>query len=227
MARILSIEDDEELQRLVGHVLHQEGYEVHYAWNGVEGYEKALLLKPDLILLDLMLPRLNGVEFLTKLRRTPGVPDIPVIIVTAHADAVGMLHTAMGALGAQRCLNKPVDIPELVSAVKAVLADFPPAGQAPTARSLRKGSVSADARSRAVWIDDRLVATLTYKEFALLQRLIESPGPVPKADLLRALGYEQSQGDALKQTIRRLRQGLGLAGMGRVRTTPEGYELEG
>lgn len=227
MARILSIEDDEHLQRLLGHALFQEGYEVHYAWNGEEGFEKTLLLRPDLVILDLMLPRMNGAEYLKKLRETPGLPDIPVIIATAHPDAAGLLGVALEALGAQRFLRKPIDIRELVDSVKQVLTAFPSAVRAATVRVLRKGTVAADAGARAVWIDDHMVSILTEKEFELLKLLIESPGAIPKTELMRSLGYAEGQGDALKQILHRLRHDMGQAGGRRIRTTHHGYELIG
>ncbi len=229
MARILSIEDDQDIQHLIGQVLFKEGYEVHYAWNGQEGYEKILALDPDLILLDLMLPLMNGVELLQKLQRNKTTKDIPVIIVSAYGDEANMLGHSVVALGAAAYLRKPVLIPELLSGVKQVLASRPPRSgrKSGTAPEPRKGSVRVDPRFRTVWIDDRLIAALPEKEFALLMRLLKDPGPVPREELLKTLGYERRQGSALKQAVHRLRRKFGPAESRRIRTSPGGYELIG
>lgn len=228
MARILSVEDDAEIQHLIGQVLFREGYEVHYAWNGQEGYEKILSVGPDLILLDLMLPILNGVELMGKLREDKAIQGIPVIIVSAYGDEANMLGHSVKALGAADYLRKPFKIQELVKCVKQVLTQFPRTSRpaAPSAE-LHKGSLRADPKFRTVWVNDRLVATLSYKEFSLLERLIRASGPVSKGSLLRDLGYEAHQADALKQTLHRLRQAFGPSENHRIITTPQGYEVAG
>ena len=170
---------------------------------------------------------MNGVEVLTKLRAAEGLPDIPVIITTSLGDDAAMPGSSLNTLGVQRYLRKPIDLPELVTGVRQVLHDFPPASGAAKSRRLRKGMVLADAVQQTVWINDRLVSTLPHKEFELLERLMASSGPIAKNELLRDLGYAQDQGDALKQTVHRLRQDLGPAEKRRIRTTPDGYELLG
>ncbi|MDE2293093.1 MAG: hypothetical protein KGL53_13515, partial [Elusimicrobia bacterium] len=92
---------------------------------------------------------------------------------------------------------------------------------------LRKGAVRADPRQLTVWVDDRLLTTLFHKEFAALRLLMESPGPVAKEELMRGLGYGEGQASALKQVLHRLRRSFGEPESGRIRTTPEGYELLG
>ncbi|MBI5622166.1 MAG: response regulator transcription factor [Elusimicrobia bacterium] len=230
MARILCIEDDETVQHLFGRALFREGFEVHYAWNGQEGYEKVLTLAPDLVLLDLMLPVMNGVEVLRKVKENRRTQAIPVIVVTAYGDEADMLMHSITALGAARYLRKPVDARDLVRQVKQVLAEFPPVKGRPAAPEqleVRKGCLRADPRFRTLLIDDRLAATLPEKEFALLRCLLESPGSVATERLLERLGYEPRQGDALKQVVHRLREALGPDESRRVTTTSEGYELIG
>lgn len=229
MARLLSIEDDETVQHLIGSALFREGYEVHYAWNGLEGYEKVLSLKPDLILLDLMLPMMNGVELLKKLKENKAVLDIPVVIVTGFGDEANLLGSSVRALGAADYLRKPIRIEELLGCVKKILLQFQrpksKAGAGP--QELRKGVIRADPKFRTVWINDRLAATLSFKEFALLRCLIKSPGPVSNGTLLRGLGYRPRQTNALKQAIHRLRGCLGAREGRRIQMTPKGYELIG
>ncbi|MBI3298846.1 MAG: response regulator transcription factor [Elusimicrobia bacterium] len=228
MARILCIEDDEHIQHLVGQVLYQHGYDVHSAWNGREGYEKALSLDPDLIVLDLMLPIMNGVQFLKALRRHETARDIPIIVVTAYGDEAGLLKCSIETLASAHYLRKPIDFTELLNCVKRVLAAFPRARRGLQPRKeLRKGVIRADPRLRTVWVDDRLAATLVHKEFAVLECLMRSPGPVPRGELLSALGYQDGQANALAQTVHRLRRHLGPANAARISTTPEGYEVVG
>lgn len=230
MARILSIEDDQDIQHLMGEVLFQEGYDVHYAWNGREGYEKILELFPDLILLDLMLPIMSGVDLLKKLKDNKSLQDIPIIIVTAYGDEAYMLKRSVEVLGAAAYLRKPVQLQELVRVVKQVLLQYPRLirqSALSESQELRKGCVRADPKFMTVWVNDRLIATVTSKEFALLRCLIESPGPITKEKLLHDLGYQSDQGDALKQTIHRLRESFAPSEIRRIKTTSLGYELVG
>lgn len=230
MARILSIEDDPDMQHLIGQVLFGKGYDIHYAWNGREGYEKVLELEPDLILLDLMLPLWNGVEVLRKLKESKPTQDIPVIVVTAYGDEAKMLKYSIEALGAVAYLRKPISVNELSGLIKRVLAHArpdPAPPERPGLEELLKGAVRADPKFMTVWIEDRLIATLTQKEFVLLRGLMSNPGAVADAVLLRDLGYEDHQRDALKQVVHRLRNAFGALERRRIKTTPEGYELIG
>lgn len=228
MAKILSVEDDRDIQHLMGQVLFHEGYDVHYAWNGREGYEKILELAPDLVLLDLMLPVMNGVELLKKVKDAKAIADIPFVIVTGYEDESRMLQCSVEALGAAAYLRKPLRLPELVQCVKRVLLQYPRAPRpAASGEKLSKGRVRADPDFMTVWVDDRLMATLPPKEFALLRCLMESRGPVAREKLLRELDYGTDQGDALKQAVHRLRAAFRPEESRRIKTTPEGYELVG
>jgi two-component system phosphate regulon response regulator PhoB len=230
MARILSVEDDEHIQHLLGRALFQNGYEMHYAWNGQEGWEKVLAVDPDLVLLDLMLPVVTGVEMLQRIRAHRVAKDLPVIVVTAYGDEADILKHALQALGAAAFIRKPIDLQELTRCVRSVLAAHPRgAARAapPSARVLRKGAVAGDPAMGTVWVDDKPVGTLHNKEFAVLRLLLESPGAVTREQLMKGLGYRPAQDAALKQVVHRLRVSLGEAHKGRVRTTPDGYELVG
>lgn len=230
MARILSVEDDEHIQHLLGRALFQHGYEMHYAWNGQEGWEKVLAVDPDLVLLDLMLPVVNGVEMLQRIRAHRVAKDLPVIVVTAYGDEADILKHALKALGAAAFLRKPIDLQELTRCVRSVLAAHPRGAARstpPSARVLRKGAVAGDPAMCTVWVDDKPVGTLHNKEFAVLRLLLESPGPVTREQLMRGLGYRSAQDAALKQVVHRLRVSLGEAHKGRVKTTSDGYELVG
>ncbi|MEE8425601.1 MAG: response regulator, partial [Elusimicrobiota bacterium] len=85
MSRILIVEDDADLVSLISHALYQAEYEVNYAFNGKEGYDKILSTHPDLILLDLKMPVLSGTDVLKLMAENTMLRDIPVIVMTAHA----------------------------------------------------------------------------------------------------------------------------------------------
>lgn len=230
MARILSVEDDRDLQSFLGKVLFGAGHEVHYAFSGTEGWEKVLGVDPALVFLDLMLPGLDGVEVLRRMRlHRPSAP-IPVVVVTAYGDDAGLLTHALEALGAEAVLRKPARPAELLRAAEEALAarpQPPERREPPSARLARKGAVALDPRLGTVWVEDRLAAVLNAKELAALALLAGSAGPVGRAALMRGLGYAPGQEAALKQVVHRLRESLGEAHRWRVRTEGDGYELLG
>lgn len=223
MARILIIEDDGDLQQLLSIALNQDGYEVHYAFNGKEGYDKILQLQPDLVVLDLMMPVLNGIEVIRLVTSNTLVKDIPVVVMTAHGDKTDMLESSIKAQGVRAYLRKPFEVPEFKSVVRRMLQQYP--RKPVTNDHVAKGVVRLDTGLRTVWIDDRLVATLTPVKANLLRLLIDARGPVKKEKLLVALRDGGSLA-ALEKAISRLREDLGEEGR-RIQTCPDGYELVG
>ena len=121
MAKILSIEDDVDLQQVVAYVLKKKGWEVVFAYDGKDGLEKALELKPDLILLDMMLPGLNGIEVITELKANATTRAIPVIVMTAFPSDAQFIESVAVAMGAVKYLAKPVHIDVLVKTVEDLL----------------------------------------------------------------------------------------------------------
>jgi CheY-like chemotaxis protein len=126
MATILSIDDDPDLQDLVRLVLGRAGHEVHWAFSGEEGFEKAQKLNPQLIILDMMLPTLNGVEVLKMLKANAMLRLIPVIVVTAFFGEAPFSEESIRSLGAQEFLRKPVMNETLAVLVDAALSGIPP-----------------------------------------------------------------------------------------------------
>ncbi|MBI5201885.1 MAG: response regulator transcription factor [Elusimicrobia bacterium] len=224
MARILSIEDDADLQHLIGLTLHTNGFEVQYAFNGKEGYEKILSMHPDLILLDLMLPGMNGVEILKAVKANKEVRDLPIIVITAYGDDVSMLEHSVKALGAVEYLRKPIEMSVLVSHIRRALAASPK--QEPPPEELRRGVIRADPRFRTVFINDRLVATLSPRRFQLLKLLMDADGEISKEALCDKMGGAGTV-YALEKAIQRLREDLGPAEAKRIQTTETGYRLIG
>ena len=118
MPRILSVEDDVDLQQVIAYALKKKGWEVVYAYDGNDGLEKAKELRPDLILLDMMLPGLNGVEVIEQLKKSAVTQAIPVIVMTAYPSDAQFMADTVKALGAVEYLAKPVHIDELIATIE-------------------------------------------------------------------------------------------------------------
>ncbi|MFA6316265.1 MAG: response regulator transcription factor [Elusimicrobiota bacterium] len=224
MARILSVEDDPDLQQLVSFALQNEGYEVHYAFTGKEGYEKAIQLNPDLILLDMMLPILSGVEVLKLLMKNKTAREIPVIVLTAYAQDANFVESAIRAMGAVEYLRKPVRIEELVRCIRRTLASRH-ARTDPNLR-LEKGSVRIDPKYRSVWIDDKMIAILPSKRFELLFALVQHSGEAAWQTLARTIWGREGTKNDVEKAVQRLREDLGPEHGLLVKTTDNGYRLD-
>lgn len=121
MPRILSIEDDVDLQQVFSYVLTKKGWAVTFAYDGKDGLAKALDLKPDLILLDMMLPGLNGLEVIKALKENEPTRGIPVIVMTAYPGDEQFLKSTLMAMGAVEYLAKPVHVDVLLETVERLL----------------------------------------------------------------------------------------------------------
>lgn len=225
MARILVIEDDAELQQALSFALFKFNYDVHYAFNGKEGYEKILSVRPDLILLDLMLPIMSGIEVIKSVTSNTAVREIPIIVMTAHGDQANMLEHAVKAHGVREYIKKPFRIEELLKLIKRTIEQYPQQQQPET--QISKGTVKMDLRFRTVWVNDKLVATLPHKRAELLKQLLRSKGPVKRDRLLQAVWGDGENLNTLEKTIQRLRKDLGPMEGLRIQTTTDGYEILG
>ena len=224
MARILSIEDDASIQQVISVALNLEGHEVHYAFSGSEGYQKVFSVRPDLVMLDMMLPGMSGAEVLKALHSHPDLKGIPVLVMTAFGDNKrgGVLEQTVRALGAVEFLQKPFRINELTRRVKDCLALRPAAPE--PGRETRKGDVRLDSRLKTVMVHDRLVATLPHSRFELLAALVAADGPVAREDLIARFWGSKEGRSALEKAVSRLRSDLGAQAF-RLKTTPGGYEF--
>lgn len=224
MPRILIIEDSGDIQQLLSFAFFKEGYETHYAFNGREGYDKVLSAHPDIVLLDMMLPVLNGLEVMRMLASDARTRNIPVILMTAHGNKSGLLED-FKAHGVREYILKPFDLKEIVSMVGRILARAPkPASGAGT--RISKGVVALDIPFRRVSIDAKVVATLSPTKAALLKLLIEASGEVKREAILRAVWGKGARVSALEKAVQRLRDDLGPESR-RIQTTPRGYRLIG
>ena len=176
--RILLVEDEEKLARMVELELQYEGYEVDKAFDGSTGLEKALSGRFDLILLDVMLPGMSGMEVLRRLRKES---QVPVIMLTAR-DAV-MDKVSGLDLGANDYITKPFAIEELLARIRAAFrVTAKPQGEA-EGETLTAGPVALEPDSRQVTVNGQRVE-LTRKEFDLLEYLLRNKGKVVTRDAL-------------------------------------------
>jgi two-component system alkaline phosphatase synthesis response regulator PhoP len=185
-AKILVIEDEPPILEVVTAYLQKEGYQVLTAQDGPSGLKAARTFKPDLLVLDIMLPGMDGLELLTRLRRES---DIYVILLTAKSEETDKIVGL--SLGADDYLTKPFSPRELVARVKAALRRLRSDDGATESTTLTFRHVRIDIGRRQVWVSDELVE-LTATEFALLKTLAEHRGLVlSRAQLLdQVWGYD-------------------------------------
>src|SRR5579863_2253170 len=198
MASLLSVEDDADLQQALGMALYSAGFDMHYAFNGKEGLDKVLSLHPDLVLLDLMLPMMSGQEVLKRMRATPELKTLPVIVLTAMADDENKLERELKNLGSVWYVRKPFNLRELTELIRRVLKTQ--AAQLPAPPSVSKGALRLDPKCRTLWIQDRLIATLSPKKARLVQALLESQGPVKRLKLLEKVWDREGEINTLEKT---------------------------
>lgn len=182
MQKILLIEDEEKIARFVELELTHEGYEVNKAMDGRTGLEMVESGEYELVLLDIMLPELNGLEVLRRLRKTS---SLPVIMLTAR-DAVMDKVTGLD-MGADDYITKPFSIEELLARIRLALRKK----QSSALPLLILGPLSMDIARHQVTVGGETV-DLTGREFSLLQILMENPGIVLSRDTLmeQVWGYD-------------------------------------
>ena len=166
--KILVVEDEPRLQRNLAKALREEGYAVDAAGDGDDGIFKAETYAYDAIILDVMLPKLDGWELLAQLRKTKQTPVLMLTARDAHSDRVRGLDT-----GADDYLVKPFDLSELLARVRALIRRT--ANQ--TTNTIQIGEIILDSRAKNVTRAGQLVA-LTAREFAILEYLALHRGEV-------------------------------------------------
>lgn len=174
--KILIVEDEEKLARFTELELMHEGYETDKAFDGRTGLEKAETGDYDLILLDIMLPGINGIEVLRRIRKNS---DIPVILLTARdsvMDKVSGLDT-----GADDYITKPFDIEELLARIRAALRKK--STHTDKSTLVTCGLLSMDTAAHTVMYDGNSIE-LTNKEFGLLKKLLENRSVVLSRETL-------------------------------------------
>jgi DNA-binding response OmpR family regulator len=217
---ICVIEDEAVIAGAIAARLKAEGFDVQIAADGESGVELCERIRPDLVVLDLMLPGLDGLEVCRRLQRDR---PVPVLMLTARAEEADVL-VGLG-VGADDYMTKPFSPRELVARIKALLRRVE-RRPAPAGELVRIGAVELDPRARRVTIDKEPVH-LTPTEFDLLTVLAARPGAVLSREQLLAevWGWRDGSGPrTVDSHIRGLRRKLGA---GRVRTVHGiGYALE-
>lgn len=173
-ATILIVDDEQPIVELVANYLGAEGYSVHRAYDGIEALTLARTIQPDLVVLDIMLPGLDGIEVCRRLHQeTP----VYVLMLTARAEEVDKLIGL--SVGADDYVTKPFSPRELVARVKAILRRSRNlAGESANRPStLQFGTLVIDPDRREIWSGDNLIE-LTPREFDLLYALAQQPGHV-------------------------------------------------
>lgn len=203
MKTIAIIEDDQTIGDLLEEVLQKEGFQVKRAYSGTEAVYLLSQQRPDLALLDLMLPGLSGEEVL------PHLAGVPVIVVSAKVGVDDKVKLLLG--GAADYLTKPFEIPELLARIQVQLRK---GSAAPLSPVLRAGDVELDTISRQVTVRGTPVH-LTKTEYAILKLLLQNPGQaVAKSVILERISLDTSDCTeySLKQHVSNLRKKLREAG---------------
>jgi two-component system phosphate regulon response regulator PhoB len=211
-ARILVVEDERDIAALVAYHLTKEGYRVRTAEGGTEALEAAASERPDLLILDLMLPGLSGYDVLGELRRRPELIEVPVIVLTARRDEADRVKGL--ELGADDYVTKPFSPRELVLRVGAVLRRAQSPAVAGASRMLQGGPISVDLNAMRVAIDTEPV-DLTPTEYRLLVTLLERRGRVQTRQQLLETAWDihaRIETRTVDMHVQRLRSKLGDAG---------------
>ena len=172
---ILIVEDEKEIRDLLAHYLRKEGFDPDVAPDGETGLARARARKPSLILLDILLPRMDGLELLRKIRADGEIGATPVIMLTAKGDETDRVVGL--ELGADDYIPKPFSPREVVARVKAVIRRSGARPAEAESRVYEVGEVRLDVARHEVLVRGKPVA-LTSKEFRILQALLASPGRV-------------------------------------------------
>ena len=220
---IWCVEDDASIRDIEVYALQSTGLEARGFEDGTSYWEALQQEKPTLVILDVMLPGIDGVELLRRMRENPEMESIPVVMATARDSEIDKIQGL--DLGADYYLTKPFGVMELVSCVKAVLRRCEPRQ---TERLLRSDGLTMNLDQHKVTVDGKNVA-LTYKEFELLRLFLQNPGIAFTRDQLFDKVWGQDfygETRTIDTHILTLRQKLGPYGS-RIQTVRNvGYRLE-
>jgi len=204
MSKILLIDDEPDILDIIGYNLEKEGYEVETANNGKKGLEKAVQFLPDLILLDVMMPDMDGVETCIKIRETPLLENVIIAFLTARGEDYSQI--AGFDSGADDYITKPIKPRVLVSRIKALLR------RQPTTNEPKKTLPLQIDRKKYIAIKEGKEVSLPKKEFELLALLMSQPENVFTREVILATvwGNDIVVGDrTIDVHIRKLREKLG------------------
>ncbi len=186
---ILVIEDERDIVEIIEYNFEREGYVVLSATNGEKGLEIARAKRPAAVVLDLMLPGLDGIEVAKRLRQDPATREIAILMLTAKSEESDVI-LGLG-VGADDYVTKPFKMKELLARVKAVLRRGPLQDEGPTGKRLELDGLVIDKAKYQVTINGQEVP-LTLTEFKILAILASAPGRVYTRELL----LQKIQGEA-------------------------------
>jgi two-component system alkaline phosphatase synthesis response regulator PhoP len=218
--KVLVVDDEPDITEIISYNLAKEGYEVFSATNGIDAIDKAISLKPDLLILDIMMPKMNGIEVCKTLRGKPEFDDTLIILLTALSDETS--HIKGLEIGADDYLTKPISPKVLVSRANAIFRRL----NKDEAKSIELGRMTIDPEKFIVTLEGKDIV-LAKKEFELLFLLASKPGKVFLRNeiLNRVWGTEVIVGDrTIDVHIRKIRAKLGIDCLTTVKGV--GYKFE-
>ena len=210
MNTVYCVEDDTNIRELIEYTLASTGFAVKGFADGKDFFAELKMNKPDLVLLDIMLPDMDGMEILKSIRNNPETKNVCVIMLTAKSERMDKIKGL--DCGADDYITKPFDILELISRIKAVLRRSAPSAEAETELSFAE--ICLNSNKRQVFVGGKEV-NLTYQEYELLHMLMAAGGNVvPRENIISAVWGTEYEGESrtLDVHIRTLRQKLGVAG---------------
>lgn len=221
--KILLIEDDKDIINLVKHYLEKEGYRTFEAVDGVKGLDVLKREKTDLVVLDVMLPELNGIDVLKRIKGDAKTAHIPVIMLTAKGEETDKIVGL--ELGADDYITKPFSPKELVARIKALLRRI----EKPVEKTdtLKYGELIMDISRHEVKLKGKEIE-LTAKEFGLLEELLRNKGRVLTRDTLlnNVWGYDYfGNTRTVDVHVRRLREKMPLLEKAIITVKQLGYKL--
>ena len=223
MQTIYVVEDDKNIREIESFALKNSGYTIFDFECAKDFYKKLAERKPDLILLDIMLPDEDGLEIVRRLRSTPETRKIPIILVTAKDSEIDKVKGL--DIGADDYMTKPFGIMELISRVKALLRRSQETGEEVR---LQVGEIVLDEERHSVSVGE-VLCELTYKEYELLKFFMINEGIVLRRDVImdRVWGTDfEGESRTLDMHIKTLRQKLREAGSLIKTVRNVGYQLE-
>jgi phosphate regulon transcriptional regulator PhoB len=173
--KILIVDDEKDIVELISYNLEQEGFAVIKAYDGQMAWERVKTAKPDLVVLDLMIPGIHGLEVCKLIRRDAATETLPIIMLTAKSDQVDKI---LGLeLGADDYITKPFNVRELIARIRAVLRRYEGRQQRELSETFAFQGLSVNFGSCTVAVDGKKV-DLSSREFKLLKFFTEHPGRV-------------------------------------------------
>lgn len=207
--RILVVDDEENIVELLRMDLKRFGYEVSCAYDGEEAIQKTLEEHPDLILLDIMMPGIDGLEVCRRMKMNPDIAAIPIIMLSARSEETDKV-IGLG-IGADDYITKPFGFRELHARINVALRRVE--NLVPVAEIRRSiisiGDLAIDGERNEVKLGDQLI-DLTLSEFVILKMLAENEGKtVSRQTLMEAIGSDKNEARSLDVHMTNLRRKLG------------------